>query len=187
MIVFNPNKRLTIEEILNHEVVKAFHKPEEEIICKKIISTSIDDNKKLTVDEYRKYIYGSSSNPSKSKTLSSSLGSGSNSAKYLPTYNKSTLISTSTHTPSHSSNKTQIDKPELTKKYSHEKIRTNTVHTTYTKVGQEPFDPKKYEKPALKYVRSNKDMAKNMEPYSHSHTSYKKVENNSSHHLKGEL
>ena len=48
------------------------------------------------------------------------------------------MISTSTHTPSsHSSNKTQIiDKPELTKKYSHEKIRTNTVHTTYSKVGQ---------------------------------------------------
>lgn len=74
------------------------------------------------MDEYRKFIYGSSSN-SKPKHLSTSLsGSGSNSAKYLPSHNKSTLISsTSTHTPSsHSSNKTQvIDKPELTKKYSH--------------------------------------------------------------------
>jgi serine/threonine protein kinase len=29
MVVFNPYKRITIEEILNHEVVKAFHKPEE--------------------------------------------------------------------------------------------------------------------------------------------------------------
>ncbi len=27
IIVFNPAKRLKIEEILNHEVVKAFHKP----------------------------------------------------------------------------------------------------------------------------------------------------------------
>jgi mitogen-activated protein kinase 15 len=50
IIVFNPNKRLKIEEILSHELVKAFHKPEEEISCNKVISTSIDDNKKLSVD-----------------------------------------------------------------------------------------------------------------------------------------
>lgn len=76
------------------------------MVCKKTISTSIDDNKKLTVDEYRKRIYGISSN-SKPKTLSSSVGS--NSAKYLPVHNKTTVVSNSTHTPSsHSSNKTQI-------------------------------------------------------------------------------
>ena len=33
--------------------------------------------------------------------------------------------------------------------------------TTYSKLVQEPFDPKKYEKPALKYVRSNKEITKN--------------------------
>ena len=102
-------------------------------------------------------------------------------------HNKTTIISSSTHTPSsHSSNKTQnIEKPELTKKYSHEKIRTNTVHTTYTKVGQETFDPKKYEKPVLKYVRSNKDITKNTENLAHNHTSYKKfMESGVSH--KGE-
>jgi hypothetical protein len=159
--------------------VKAFHKPEEEVVCKKTISTSIDDNKKLTVDEYRKKIYGISSN-SKPKTLSSSVGS--NSAKYLPMHNKTTIVSTSTHTPSsHSSNKTLIEKPELSKKYSHEKLRTNTMHTTtYTKVVQEPFDPKKYEKPALKYVRSNKDISKND---SFSHT---KKYGDSSYSSKGE-
>jgi serine/threonine protein kinase len=27
MLAFNPRKRMTIEEILNHEVVKDFHKP----------------------------------------------------------------------------------------------------------------------------------------------------------------
>ena len=27
IIVFNPNKRMKIEDILNHEIVKAFHKP----------------------------------------------------------------------------------------------------------------------------------------------------------------
>lgn len=109
IIVFNPSKRMKIEEILNHEVVKAFHKPEEEISCSKAISTTIDDNKKLAVDEYRKLVYGTPT--TKSKVLSASLGSGSTSAKYLPT-NK-TVISTSTGTPSsQASSKTQcIDKP----------------------------------------------------------------------------
>ena len=35
MVTFNPYKRITIDQILNHEVVKAFHKPEEEISCNK--------------------------------------------------------------------------------------------------------------------------------------------------------
>lgn len=50
IIVFNPSRRMKIEEILNHEVVKAFHKPEEETTCDKVVSTSVDDNKKFTVD-----------------------------------------------------------------------------------------------------------------------------------------
>lgn len=167
IVVFNPSKRLTIEQILSHEAVKAFHKPEEEIVCNKIVSTSIDDNKKLTVDEYRKLIYGVSA--TKSKVLSSSLGTGSSSAKYLPSYNnKTTIVNSSTPTSGGTKNNT-IDKPELTKKYSHEKLRTNT---TYTKTNQEPFDPKSYEKPTLKYVRSNKDMTKPTEGFSHGN--YKK-------------
>ena len=43
--------------------------------------------------------------------------------------------------------------------------------TTYSKLVQEPFDPKKYEKPALKYVRSNKEITKND---SFTHNQYKK-------------
>lgn len=31
MFIFNPKKRITIEEILSHEVVKPFHKVEEEV------------------------------------------------------------------------------------------------------------------------------------------------------------
>ena len=33
IVVFNPTKRLEIEDILNDEVVKAFHKLEKEIVC----------------------------------------------------------------------------------------------------------------------------------------------------------
>jgi mitogen-activated protein kinase 15 len=50
ILVFNPTKRITIDEILNHEISKAFKKTEEITTCKKMVSTSIDDNKKLTVD-----------------------------------------------------------------------------------------------------------------------------------------
>jgi serine/threonine protein kinase len=57
MLVFNPSKRITIQEILESEVVRQFKKGEEETICTKEIRTSIDDNKKLTVDEYRTLVY----------------------------------------------------------------------------------------------------------------------------------
>lgn len=50
MLIFNPKKRITIDEVLGHEVVKSFRKVEEEIVCKKVIETSIDDNKKFSVD-----------------------------------------------------------------------------------------------------------------------------------------
>ena len=52
------------------------------------------------------------------------------------------------------------------------------MHATYSKIAQEPFDPKKYEKHALKYVRSNKDIVKND---SFSHNQYKKYGETSSH------
>ena len=35
MMTFNPKKRITIAEILSHEVVKPFRKLEEEISCTK--------------------------------------------------------------------------------------------------------------------------------------------------------
>ena len=35
MLIFNPSKRITAEEMLSHELVKTFRKKEEEISCKK--------------------------------------------------------------------------------------------------------------------------------------------------------
>jgi mitogen-activated protein kinase 15 len=46
---FNPKKRMTIEAILAHPLLKDFRKAEEEKICSSEIKTDIDDNKKLTV------------------------------------------------------------------------------------------------------------------------------------------
>lgn len=49
---------MTVEEILSSEAVQPFRKKEEEIECTKFVMTEINDNKKLTVDEYRNLIYG---------------------------------------------------------------------------------------------------------------------------------
>lgn len=104
-MVFNPSKRLKIDEILRHEVVKAFHKSQEETVCNKVISTSVDDNKKLGVDQYRKLVYGESIQ--KAKSLGSSSATVT-SAKYLPVNNKTTLIPTATNTPAQGQMKPQI-------------------------------------------------------------------------------
>jgi len=59
LLDFNPDKRLTAEESLEHPYVAQFHVPEEEITCDKPIKIPIDDNKKLTVMDYRDELYHS--------------------------------------------------------------------------------------------------------------------------------
>ena len=55
---FNPDKRMTMQELLEHKLCKQFRKPDQEIQCKGPITTILDDNKKQTVDKYRLMIYG---------------------------------------------------------------------------------------------------------------------------------
>lgn len=80
--------------------------------CDKLVTTSIDDNKKYSVDEYRKLVYGLSSGApatTKSKALSASLGTGSNSAKYLHTgINKTAVQGSSASTHVAANNKTAV-------------------------------------------------------------------------------
>jgi mitogen-activated protein kinase 15 len=57
MLQFNPNKRITVEEALEHPYVAFFHHPEEEIVCDRIIKIPMDDNHKYTVKEYRQKLY----------------------------------------------------------------------------------------------------------------------------------
>ena len=128
MVTFNPYKRITIEEILNHEVVKAFHKPEEEIACNKEITTSIDDNRKFTVDEYRKLIYGAASNADRAPMDNSSTIIKSNSAKYIK---KPSELGSSSNLLSKTLN--EKDKPELSKKYSYDNLKTLNKTTTEPK------------------------------------------------------
>jgi mitogen-activated protein kinase 15 len=59
LLAFNPNKRITVDEALEHPYVADFHEQysETEITCDKNISIPIDDNIKYTVKEYRQKLY----------------------------------------------------------------------------------------------------------------------------------
>jgi len=54
---FNPNKRITAGKSLEHPYVTQFHNPEEEYNCDQVIKIPIDDNTKLTVQDYRDRLY----------------------------------------------------------------------------------------------------------------------------------
>jgi len=57
LLLFNPSKRMTAQEALDHPYVAQFHVPEEEITLEKVIVVPIDDNKKLSVAAYREELY----------------------------------------------------------------------------------------------------------------------------------
>lgn len=57
LLQFNPNKRITVEEALEHPYVEAFHVKEKEIVSDKIIKIPMDDNTKYSVKEYRQRLY----------------------------------------------------------------------------------------------------------------------------------
>jgi len=59
LLMFNPDKRITVEEALDHPYVTQFHNIEEEISCDKLIRIPIDDNKKFSVANYREELYTS--------------------------------------------------------------------------------------------------------------------------------
>eukprot|EP01015_Nassula_variabilis_P006277 TRINITY_DN14774_c0_g1_i1.p1 TRINITY_DN14774_c0_g1~~TRINITY_DN14774_c0_g1_i1.p1 ORF type:complete len:264 (-),score=40.41 TRINITY_DN14774_c0_g1_i1:37-765(-) len=57
LLIFNPNKRLTVEEALSHKYVADFAGTEDEPICEKPIEISMDDNQKFSIKEYREALY----------------------------------------------------------------------------------------------------------------------------------
>lgn len=62
LLCFNPNKRLTAEECLNHPYVSKFHDPASETTYEsasgeKVIKICVDDDEKRSVSEYRDLLY----------------------------------------------------------------------------------------------------------------------------------
>nr|CAI5868816.1 unnamed protein product [Callosobruchus analis] len=57
LLVFNPHKRLTAEEALEHEYVSRFHDPEQEIVMQNNVIIPLNDDVRLSVDDYRNKLY----------------------------------------------------------------------------------------------------------------------------------
>ena len=56
-LTFNPEKRISVEDALQHKYVEQFHCMEDEVTCDKIIKIPINDNTKLSLKRYRDAIY----------------------------------------------------------------------------------------------------------------------------------
>ncbi|CAD8111786.1 unnamed protein product [Paramecium sonneborni] len=56
-LIYNPYKRMTVEQALNHPYVKEFKGTEDEISRDSAIETFMDDNRKYSVKEYRDNLY----------------------------------------------------------------------------------------------------------------------------------
>lgn len=57
LLQFNPNKRITADEALAHSYVQNFHNPKEEISKGYDVVPQLNDNVRLTIDEYRNKLY----------------------------------------------------------------------------------------------------------------------------------
>lgn len=57
LIQFNPEKRYTIEEAIQHPYMSQFHNASEEPVLTSPIQISLDDNKRLKIGDYRRYLY----------------------------------------------------------------------------------------------------------------------------------
>jgi mitogen-activated protein kinase 15 len=57
LMCFNPSRRITAAEALEHPYVAAFHRPDEEPVAPEPITISLPDNERLPLDRYRDAIY----------------------------------------------------------------------------------------------------------------------------------
>lgn len=57
LLQFNPEKRITADEALNHPFVSLFHNPADEPNCPHPIRLYFNDNKKYSINEYREKLY----------------------------------------------------------------------------------------------------------------------------------
>ena len=57
MLQFNPEKRITIAEVLRHPYLSQFHNPRDEPSSRSIIQPPVSDNKKLNLKQYKQLIY----------------------------------------------------------------------------------------------------------------------------------
>lgn len=57
LLVFNPSRRLTVDQALRHSYMAQFHNADDEPVCSRKITIPVDDNKKFSISEYRERLY----------------------------------------------------------------------------------------------------------------------------------
>jgi mitogen-activated protein kinase 15 len=57
LLIYNPEKRLSVEAILRHPYFEQFHNEAEEIVCSKKVDIPINDNDRMSLKVYRDAIY----------------------------------------------------------------------------------------------------------------------------------
>lgn len=57
LLIFNPHKRLTAEGALDHEYISRFHDPLQEITMQSTVTIPLNDDIRLSVDDYRNKLY----------------------------------------------------------------------------------------------------------------------------------
>ena len=55
--MFNPKKRITVEEALAHPYLEKFSNPKEEVVLNRIIEIPINENTKFSIKNYRESLY----------------------------------------------------------------------------------------------------------------------------------
>jgi len=130
LLQFNPHKRINTQGALNHPYVAAFHNPEEEITCEKVIKISIDDDHKYSISEYRDVLYEeivAKKKEAKRKSKSSSRRSKTKDSSSTATGEKKKRTKKSTSSSSSSSKKTaEGEDPEKKKKKRKKKTEETT-------------------------------------------------------------
>jgi mitogen-activated protein kinase 15 len=118
LLMFNPDKRITVEESLDHPYVAQFHNPEEELTCDKTIRIPIDDNKKLNVSSYRDELYTSiiKVNVETKKATRAKKGKSSSTKKPARSSSKKASSSTKSSKKGSSSSSTKKSSSSSTKK-----------------------------------------------------------------------
>lgn len=57
LLQFNPERRYTIDQAIGHPYLAQFHNSSEEPVLTSPIQISLDDNKRLKIGDYRRYLY----------------------------------------------------------------------------------------------------------------------------------
>ncbi|KAL1488069.1 hypothetical protein ABEB36_015437 [Hypothenemus hampei] len=128
LLVFNPHKRLTADEALCHEYVAKFHNSVQEIIMPSSVVIPLNDDVRLSVDDYRNKLYELMTSH-KPKQLMPEVYSrvSKNAEKYIKSHVTISNVHKSPQVVSHSESKICQKQPSGWATKSDSKVQKNSV------------------------------------------------------------